>query len=157
MSQQREMLQVPPRLFITSFHFLLTVFIYSRYGNTLLPPPDYKQSEGMLHALLMCIPQHLSDKRYLTNSPIFMNTLMRNGFWTLWVSFTIFKKHCPVIDCVSCFSSPGLGFPICKVRGPASVPPASVAQEPAVPASPGSLLGMQTLRPQPTYWIRICI
>lgn len=33
---------------ITTVHFLLSFVCFE---NTVLPPPDYKQSEGMLHAL----------------------------------------------------------------------------------------------------------
>lgn len=159
MSQQREISSVSPAL---SFYHLTSLppdrVYFSRYGNTLLPPPDYKQSEVMLHALLICVPQHLSDKRYLTNSPIFMNPLKRHGFWTLWISLAIFRKRRPVIDCVSRFSSTGLGFHLCKVRGLDSVPPARVWPmrqqywHHLEACWECRLSGLS-----PTYWIRICI
>lgn len=125
MSQRRQISSMSRPVLLSS-HLTSSWHCLFTPGNTLLPPPDYKQSEGMLHALFICGPQHLSDKRCLTNSPIFMNMLKRNGFWTLWISLTIFRKRCPMTDCVSRFSSPGLGFLICQVRGPDSVPPARV-------------------------------
>lgn len=129
-------------------YFLLSS-IYFRYKNTLLPPPDYKKFEGILHALLIFVIQYLLHKD-IEQIVLFSLIHWRGMVFNSFIAPSPYSGNgCPMINCVSHLTIPGLRFLMCKMRGLDSVlPTRSVTHGPAALASPGSLSGMQNLRPQ---------
>ena len=101
--------EISPMAAAQSFYHhtsLPPVFCLLQIWNTWLPPPAHKQFEGMLHALLIFIIQHLLHKRYLIKSPIFIITLERNAFHS-FVSPSLYSGNdCQMMNCVSLFSQP---------------------------------------------------